>query len=282
MERAAWRHIEVERRGRVAIVRLNRPRYRNAQSRVMLEEMTAAFAELDLDPDVRVIVLAAAGDHFSAGHDIGTPEEVADRDPARFGPGELGRVTHSWRLYVENSLRWRDVRKPTIAQVQGYCIWGGFLIASCMDIIIASDDAMFLPGHLQLHTAPWDLGVRGAKHILYENRFVRADEALRLGLVSEVAPRERLAAATLAQAERWAQTDPLTLRMLKQSLNLAQDAMGYRTALHGDHSNDIVRSLAGAATSAEGRERTRRGRVMGQVADALAKEAARAAAAKQG
>ena len=269
-----YRHIEVERRGRIEIVRLNRPRHRNAQSRLLLEEMTTAFARADLDNEVRVIVLAGAGDHFSAGHDLGTDEEVADRDGKPFGEGVLGRVNRSWHLYIENSLRWRDVRKPTIAQVQGYCIFGGFLIASCMDIIIAADDAMFLPSHLQLHTAPWDLGIRNAKRILFENRFIHAPEALRLGLVSELAPKDQLESVVMAQAERWAENDLLTLRMLKQSINLAQDAMGYRTALHAAHSNYMVTELAIGERKAE---EMRGARQMSGVGAALAKEAARKA-----
>jgi enoyl-CoA hydratase/carnithine racemase len=267
-----FHHIEVERRDRIAIIRLNRPRYRNAQSRVMLEEMTTAFAELDIDNGVRVIVLAGAGDHFSAGHDLGTPEEAADQETKPFGDGVLGRVNRSWRLYIENSLRWRDVKKPTIAQVQGYCIFGGFLIASCMDIIIASDDAKFLPSHLQLHTAPWDLGVRNAKRILFENRFIHAAEAHALGLVSEVVPRPQLEEAVMAQAGRWAENDLLTLRMLKQSINLAQDMMGYRTALHAAHSNYMVNELAIGERRAQEMRSARR---MSGVAAALAKEGRR-------
>jgi enoyl-CoA hydratase len=272
-----YKHIEVERRGRIAIIRLNRPRYRNAQSRVMLEEMTAAFAALDIDNEVRVIVLAGAGEHFSAGHDLGTPEEAADAETKPFGEGVLGRVNRSWRLFIEDSLRWRDVKKPTIAQVQGYCIFGGFLIASCMDIIIASDDAKFLPSHLQLHTAPWDLGIRNAKRILFENRFIHAAEAHDLGLVSEVVPRDELEGAVMAQAERWAENDLLTLRMLKQSINLAQDMMGYRTALHAAHSNYMVNELAIGERRAQEMRLARR---MSGVAAALAKEAKRAEAAK--
>lgn len=217
----SYRHIEVERRGRIAVVRLNRPRYRNAQSRVLLEEMTSAFAELDLDNSVHVIVLAGAGEHFSAGHDLGTPEEVEDAQTRPFGEGALGRINRSWHLYVENSLRWRDVKKPTIAQVQGYCIFGGFLIASCMDIIIAADNAKFLPSHLQLFTAPW------------------------------------------------AENSLLTLRMLKQSINGAQDAMGYRTALHATHSNYMVLEMT--RTEREG-EIDPAGRRLGGVTAALAKE----------
>jgi enoyl-CoA hydratase len=266
----SWSHIEVERRGRIGIVRLNRPRYRNAQSWQMLEEMTEAFAELDLDSEVRVIVLCGAGEDFSAGHDAGTPEHRAAQAQAPFGAGAQGQVNLSWHLYVENSLRWRDVRKPTIAQVQGYCIWGGFLVASCMDIIIASDDAKFLSTQLQLFTAPWDLGIRAAKRILFENRFIHADEALRLGLVSEVVPRERLEEATMAQAERWAANSLMTLRMLKQSINLAQDAMGYRFALHASHANSIIngRGLAETREADVGEGR----RPIRHVAEALAKD----------
>lgn len=267
-----YRQIVVERRDRIAIIRLNRPRYRNAQSRILLEEMTSAFAELDGDNSVHVIVLAGNGDHFSAGHDLGTPEELADRAKLPFGEGLIGRVNRSWHLMIENSLRWRDVKKPTIAMVQGYCIFGGFLIASCMDIIIASDDAMFLPSHLQLHTAPWDLGVRNAKRILFENRFIHAPEALKLGLVSELAPRDRLEEVTLAQAERWAENDLLTLRMLKQSINLAQDMMGYRTAIHAAHSNYMITELN---IPADAVAKSREDRQLGGVAAALDKEKAR-------
>ena len=173
-----YQQIETERHDRVAVIRLNRPRYRNAQSRVLLEEMNDAFAEADNDTSVRVIVLCGAGEHFSAGHDLGTPEETADRDAKPFGPGTLGQINRSWHLMIDSSLRWRDVKKPTIAAVQGYCIFGGYLVASCMDLIVAADDAKFLPAHLQLFTAPWDLGIRKAKQILFENRFIEADEAL--------------------------------------------------------------------------------------------------------
>ena len=264
-----YRHIEVERRGRIEIIRLNRPRYRNAQSRIMLEEMNTAFAAAELDNAVHVIVLAGAGEHFSAGHDLGTPEEVEDRNTKPFGEGTLAQINRSWHLFVESSLRWRDVKKPTIAQVQGYCIFGGFLIASCMDIIIASDDAKFLPSHLQLHTAPWELGIRKAKQILFENRFIHAPEALALGLVTEVVPRERLERAVMAQAERFAENDLLTLRMLKHSINAAQDAMGYRNAIQGAHSSYMLIEMTRAE---RGLDKNAGERQLGGVAAALAKE----------
>lgn len=86
-EAGDYSQIEVVREDRVLTIRLNRPDYRNAQSRVLLEEMTQAFAAADNDTGVRVIVLAGASDHFSAGHDLGTPEELADQETKPFGPG---------------------------------------------------------------------------------------------------------------------------------------------------------------------------------------------------
>jgi enoyl-CoA hydratase len=264
-----YRQIEVERRGKIAIIRLNRARYRNAQSRILLEEMTEAFEALDRDTSVHVIVLAGAGEHFSAGHDLGTPEEKEDRALNHFGGGMTGRVSRSWHLFVELSLRWRDVKKPTIAMVQGYCIFGGYLIASCMDIIIASDDVKFLPSHLQTFTAPWDMGVRNAKRVLYENRFVYAQEALELGFVSEVTTPEKLEEVTMAQAERWAANDLLTLRMLKHAINQAQDLMGYRDAVLANHSTYMINELAIPEQTAGEQRQDRR---LGGVAAAFAKE----------
>jgi len=236
----AYRQIEYEKKGRIAVIRKNRPRYRNAQSRVMLEEIDDAFLDAGADPGIHVVILQGAGEHFSAGHDLGTPEEEEDREKRPYPEGVMGHHQRTWDLFVDASLRWRDLKKPTIAQVQGYCIFGGYLIASCMDLIIASEGALFLPSHLQLFTAPWDLGVRKAKAILFENRFVPAAEAHELGLVHKVVPRKDLAVETWAQAERIAENDLLFLRMLKQSINSAQDAMGYRTSVQSAHSNYMV------------------------------------------
>jgi len=259
----AYTQIEYEKKGRIAVIRTNRPRYRNAQSRILLEEMDDAFRDAGYDAGVRVVILQGSGEHFSAGHDLGTPEEKEDSEKRPYPQGVLGHHQRTWDLFVDASLRWRDLKKPTIAQVQGYCIFGGYLIASCMDLIIASDDALFLPSHLQLFTAPWDLGIRKAKAILFENRFVPAQEAYDLGLVHKVVPRAELEAETWAQAERIAVNDLLALRMIKQSINSAQDAMGYRTSVHSAHSNYMV--IIG------GRDPRREPRRLDGVGDALAK-----------
>lgn len=259
-----YQQIIYEKRDRIGIIRADRPRYRNAQSRLMLEEMDHAFMAAERDADIRVVILQGEGEHFSAGHDLGTPEQQEDLKRRPYPEGTRGHLQMTWDLFVDCSLRWRDLKKPTIAEVQGYCIFGGYLIASVMDLIVASEDALFLPSHLQLFTAPWDLGIRKAKAILFENRFIPAAEALQLGLVHKVVPRADLAAETLAQAERIAVNDPLSLRMLKASINGAQDAMGYRTSVHTAHSNYMILTQGGAV---------RRGgeRRLGGVASALEK-----------
>ncbi|MCP5433449.1 MAG: enoyl-CoA hydratase/isomerase family protein [Alphaproteobacteria bacterium] len=233
-----YQQIEYETRGRVAIVRLNRPHVFNAQSRVLREEMDAAFDVACADPGIGSIVLMGAGKHFSAGHDIGTAEELADQKARPYAPGPYGEVDRSWDLNCENSLRWRNLPKPTVAMVQGYCMFGGFIIATAMDLIVASDDALFLPWHVQFFSAPWELGtIRQAKRILFENRFVPAEEAFELGLVTEVTTRETLEERTMELAARIAENDPLVLRLTKASINNAQDLMGYTNGIRTAHGN---------------------------------------------
>jgi enoyl-CoA hydratase len=256
--------LRYETRDRIASITLDRPRVRNAQSRILLEELDAAFAQAVADNDVRVIVLGGAGEHFSSGHDLGTEQELADAEARPYPSGMRGDFERSWSLYVENSLRWRELPKPTLAAVQGYCIFGGYLIATVMDLIIAADDAKFLPAHLQHFSAPWDLGIRKAKEVLFENRFIDASEALELGLANRVVPRAELEAEAFAQAERIAQTDPLTLRMTKFSINQAQDAMGYRFSTQAAHSNFMVLAAAGKVRKGDERRLKGVGRALGK------------------
>jgi enoyl-CoA hydratase len=227
-ERAmSYRHIVYE-PGAVARIILNRPQYRNAQSRLMIEEMDHAFAAAAEDEGVRVIVLSGAGDHFSAGHDLGTPEELADREARGGLPDNLGgRYARSYEMYVAATLRFRNVPKPTIAMVQGYCIFGGFMFAAAMDVVFAADNALFLANHTQYFPLPWEVGARKAKEILYETRFITAEEALEMGIANRVYPLADLERETLAYAERVATNDPFFLRMVKFSVNNMEDAKGF-------------------------------------------------------
>ncbi len=229
--------------GTVARVILNRPRYRNAQSRVLLEEIDDAFTRAVSDDDARVIVLSGAGDHFSSGHDLGTPEELADREKRGYPRDPHARHIRLQDVYCDMHLRWRNLPKPTIAMVQGYCIFGGWMIASAMDVIFAAEDAMFLASLFQYFTVPWDLGPRKAKEILFESRFLTAQEALKHGLVNRVFPREKLAEETLAYAQRVAENRPFGLRLIKFAVNQMQDTMGFSTAVRAAFQTYYLRSL---------------------------------------
>jgi enoyl-CoA hydratase len=238
-----YQTILYEQNEAIAKVTLNRPRYKNAQSRLMIEEMDHAFTTADADHDVRVIILAAAGDTFSSGHDIGTPEEKEDMRRRPFPKGVRGEYALSRYLFLDSTLRWRDLAKPTIAQVQGKCIFGGWMFAAAMDLIVAADDASFLPALMQYFSAPWDLPLRKAKEAMFRSRFIDAAEACRLGFVNLVVPRERLEDETLALAREIAENDPFTLRMVKWAANSAQDAMGFSNSIRNAHSHYMVQGL---------------------------------------
>ena len=202
---AQYKHIFYEKNGTIACVKLNRPKYLNAQSQLMLEEMDTAFQFAVEDRDVRVIILSGEGDHFSSGHDLGTPEESADQLTRGYPPGPAGVYEKFDKIYLEYGLRWRDLPKPTIAMVHGYCIFGGWQIVSSMDLIVAAEDTKFLPGFVEYFSVPWDIGYRKAKEILFQSRFVDAKEALELGFVNRVVPLEKLESETLALAENIAE-----------------------------------------------------------------------------
>tara|TARA_B100000676_G_C18062877_1_gene838956 strand:+ start:72 stop:902 length:831 start_codon:yes stop_codon:yes gene_type:complete len=225
---------------RVALVTLNRPQYRNAQSRLLLEELDAALAQADKDREVGVIVVRGAGEHFSAGHDLGTPEEKADAEARPIEAGIRGRYERSHELFVDFSLRWRNLSKPTVAVVEGYCIFGGWMIASAMDIIYAAEDAMFLGSNFQYFTIPWDMHPRKAKELLYESRFIDGVEAAELELVNRVFPADVLMDEAMAYATRVAQNDPFQLRMIKLAVNQAQDAQGFQGHINAAHAYHLL------------------------------------------
>jgi enoyl-CoA hydratase len=246
---------------RVARVTLDRPRYKNAQSRRLLEEMDFAFHYACDDRDVRVILLRGEGDTFSAGHDIGTPDEQADREQRRpYEPGLRGRYKRSWDLYVDFGLRWRELPKPAIAAVQGYCIFGGWMIASSMDVIFASEEAKFLPSRFQYFSVPWDLGARKTKEILFQGRFLTADEACELGFVNRVVPLERLDDEVMTYAREVAEHDPFQLRLTKLAVNQMEEIQGYSAHIKDAHTIYMLSAAdtdGAAPARVEGRRRLR-------------------------
>lgn len=239
----AYRHITYEVTDRVARITKNRPKLGNAQSTIMLEELDDAFKEAGFDPEVRVITLFGAGKHFCTGHDLGTPEEMEYRDTEYLiQEGVRGRFNHTREQFVDKTLRWREVQKPTIAAVQGYCIFGGWMVASAMDLMFAAEDAMFLGGGFQYFSPPWDIHPRKVKEILFEGRIIDSKEALEYGLVNRVVPRDRLEEEVMDYAAEVAQNDPFQMRMTKAMVNGCQDAQGFHQHINAAHALFLLRS----------------------------------------
>src|SRR3954447_23595548 len=217
---------------------MNRPAVKNAQSGPLLRDLDDAFSRAANDRAVRVIVLGGNGDSFSAGHDLGTDEQVADRAVRpKGGTSVEDAFNYSWDHFVQISRRWRDIPKPTIAMVHGWCIYGGWLVASAMDFIVAADDSRFLTNLLQYFTLPFDVPPRKAKELLFDGHVITAAEAQELGFVNRVVARDRLEEDVLAQAHRIAEQPGFLLRAMKLAVNNAQDAMGFHAAVQAAHSH---------------------------------------------
>ena len=228
----------------VATITVDRPEVRNAQSRKLLETLDSHFGQAEEDASIHVIVLLGAGEHFSSGHDLGSSQETTDRLERPLQQGIRGIYNHSREQYVEKTMRWRNVRKPTIAGVQGYCIFGGWILASAMDIIYAAENAMFLASNFQFFTVPWDVHPRRAKEMLFESRFIDAHEAEDLGLVNRVVPQSELNSSVQEYAARIARNDPFQLQMMKLAVNQMQDTQGFPAHIRAAHLSHVL-SAAG-------------------------------------
>jgi enoyl-CoA hydratase len=237
--------------GRIARIWLNRPDAQNAQSRTLLVQLDEAFARAEADDTVRVVILAGRGKNFSAGHDLGSEAALLERKP---GPGQhptfrshgstmssIAERTYlqEWHFFFENTRRWRDLRKITIAQVQGNAISAGLMLIWACDLIVAADDAKFsdvvavrmgMPG-VEYYAHPWEFGARKAKELLLTGDSIDADEAYRLGMVSKVFPRDELEDKTVEFARRIAERPTMAALLVKDSVNAAADAMGFTEAL---------------------------------------------------
>lgn len=228
---------------RVARITLARPEMRNAQDYQMLHEIDDALQEATTDDDVRVIVLAADGPHFSSGHDLTNTATGADFEPhcmtgGYLQPGQAGGMANEEEFYLGMCWRWRNVPKPTIAQVQGKVIAGGLMLVWPCDLIIASVDATFadptvafaVNGH-EYHTHTWELGARKAKEMLFRGHALTAHECESLGMINHVVDRGDLERFTLEMATEIAQRPMFGLKLAKLSVNGALEAQGQYNAL---------------------------------------------------
>lgn len=226
--------------GSIALIKITRARYRNALSQPTVAAIDEAMMRAADDPVVRVIILGGDGPSFSAGHDLGSPDAMARR-AARSEWTMAERYANTRAMDVDPHLRWRNIPKPTIAMVQGHCIYAAWMLASAMDLIFAADDAQFLPTNFAYFAVPWDLGARRSLHLLYDSRFLSAEEAREWGLVQEVHPAADLEARTLEYAARVAKQDPFQLQMMKHSVHQMQEMQGFTAHILSSYSDRMVR-----------------------------------------
>jgi enoyl-CoA hydratase len=237
--------------GVIAKITLDRPRTRNAQNRGLLVELGDAFARAEADDTVRVVILCGAGPMFSSGHDMGSREAIAERQP---GPdqhpsvtvnggtrlGAEARMLQEWHYFFENTRRWRNLRKITIASVQGAVYAAGLMLMWACDLIVAADDVTFADVvgtrlgmcGVEYFAHPWEFGPRKAKELLLTGDSISVDEAYRLGMVSKVFAASDLEDQTLAFARRIAQTNTMAALLIKESVNQSVDHMGFYNALN--------------------------------------------------
>ncbi|MGF7235050.1 MAG: enoyl-CoA hydratase [Frankia sp.] len=245
--------IEYETSERIATITLDRPEAANAQTLELLDELDRAWRRAADDPEVRVIVLQANGKHFSAGHDIKAVGN-GDKPPTWTLAGIYETEA---KRFLEYTLRWRNVPKPSIAAVQGVCISGGLLLCWPCDLIIAAENATFSDpvvnmgiGGVEYHGHTWEWGARKAKELLFTGRSMTATEAERLGMVNQVVPLDKLRPTVRALAAEIATKHPFALRQAKRAVNQTLDIQGFYAAIQAVF--DIHQTGHGHALSESG------------------------------
>jgi len=245
-----YKYIAVEQHddGRIVRIMLNRPEARNAQNRGLLVELGDAFLAAEADDTVRVVILGGAGPIFSSGHDIGkvfVEERTGPNPHPTYGingatrQGAESIMLQEWHYFFENTKRWRNLRKITVAQVNGTVYSAGLMLMWACDLIVAADDASFADVvgtrlgmcGVEYFAHPWEFGPRKAKELMLTGDSLSVDEAYRLGMVSKVFPAAELGERTLEFARRLAALPTMTSLLIKESVNQTVDNMGFSNAL---------------------------------------------------
>jgi enoyl-CoA hydratase len=235
--------------GRIVRILLNRPEARNAQNRGMLVELNDAFLAAEADDEVRVVILGGEGLMFSSGHDMGSKvalEEFSGPNPhpsrsvnggTREGAENL--MLQEWHYFFQNTLRWRNLRKITIAQLHGDVYSAGLMLAWACDLIVGSEEVRFADVvgtrlgmcGVEYFGHPWEFGPRKAKELLLTGDSIDIHEAHRLGMVSKVFTLDELGDQTLELARRIATLPTMASLLIKESVNQTVDNQGFYNSL---------------------------------------------------
>lgn len=216
----SYETLTVESEGSVGIITLNRPKVLNALNIQLMTELVDALQEFDRDTNIRCIALLGSDKAFAAGADIG---EMADAQPVDL-------------LFQNRFARWdaiRQISKPIIAGISGFCLGGGCELAMICDIIVASETAKFGQPEINLGIIPGAGGTQRltravgkavAMDVILSGRTLTAEEAYSAGLVSRVVAAEAWRDETLQLAREVATKSPVALRCAKDAVLAAFDS----------------------------------------------------------
>ena len=212
-------HILLEKKGSVAIATINRPKALNALNSEVLNDLNTMIDEINADPEIRVLILTGSGEKaFVAGADIGEMSTLTKTEGEAFGKkgNDVFRKLETMPI-------------PVIAAVNGYALGGGCELAMSCDIRICSDAAVFGQPETGLGITPGFGGTQRlarlvgpgmAKQLIYSAKNIKADEALRIGLVNAVYPIDELLPAAEKLAETIARNAPIAVRACKEAIDL--------------------------------------------------------------
>jgi enoyl-CoA hydratase len=250
---ADYRYVTYETldEGTIARIMLNRPEARNAQNRGMLVDLHAAFLEAEADDTVRVVILGGVGPMFSSGHDMGSAVQRSEYTPGpdqhpsfavnggtREGAEKL--MLQEWHHYFDNTRRWRNLRKITVAQVHGDVYAAALMLMWACDLIVAAENTRFADVvgtrlgmcGVEYFAHPWEFGPRKTKELMLTGDALTVDEAYALGMVSKVFPEDELAEKTLEFARRIAKVPTMAALLVKDSVNQTMDNQGFYNSLN--------------------------------------------------
>jgi enoyl-CoA hydratase len=240
-----YEQIILDRQGQIAILTINRPDRRNAYGLTTVEEIHAAFDELDSDTDTRVLIMTGAGPAFCAGLDM--------KDGIESWPLVGGKVQGRYRIQKRLAsmvLRLREIPQPVIAAIHGPAVGGGLALAAAADIRVADTTARFNAAFIKLGLSAGDDGVTWllprligpsmAAELLYTGRFIESEEALRIGLVNRVVTDGSCLGAAKEVAQQILGNSPFGIRMTKELLNFSLDMPSLRQVIEMENRTQVL------------------------------------------
>jgi enoyl-CoA hydratase/carnithine racemase len=236
--------INTERQGAIGVLTLNRPEKLNAVTSEMIKELTDYFSALHEQPETRVVILRGNGREFCAGAELGSEAFVAH------GKGRPQRQLKMQQNYSSVIRLMRSCPQPIVGLVHGAACGAGFSLLLACDVRFATPDARMNAAYVRVGVGGCDMGsgyllprlvgLSVASELFLTGRFLKADRAKSIGLISDIAPADQLLSMGLDFASEMLRVSPMGLRMTKQTLNILIDAPGLDAALMMEDRQQVI------------------------------------------